>query len=58
MVLVLDKLLDTPKSLSQLQLNGIKVHKTVVDSLCKLMRVRCLSGLIIGDMRIGTEGAI
>ncbi|KAI3735773.1 hypothetical protein L6452_15286 [Arctium lappa] len=53
---LLDKLA-TLKSFSQLSLNGIKLNKNAVDSLCKLIRTSCLSELMIGDTSIGTERA-
>ncbi|KAH6756608.1 hypothetical protein C2S51_038907 [Perilla frutescens var. frutescens] len=42
----------------ELSLNGIKLSKPVVDSLCQLARECCLSGLLLGNTNIGTEGAI
>ncbi|XP_042020559.1 protein TONSOKU isoform X1 [Salvia splendens] len=41
-----------------LSLNGIKLSKPVVDSLCQLARDCCLSGLLLGHTNIGTEGAL
>lgn len=37
-----------------LSLNGIKLSKPVVDSLCQLARDCCLSGLLLGHTNIGT----
>ncbi|XP_057769041.1 protein TONSOKU isoform X2 [Salvia miltiorrhiza] len=41
-----------------LSLNGIKLSKPVVDSLCQLAMDCCLSGLLLGNTNIGTEGAL
>ncbi|XP_047972805.1 protein TONSOKU isoform X4 [Salvia hispanica] len=41
-----------------LSLNGIKLSKPVVDSLCQLAMDCCLSGLLLGHTNIGTEGAL
>nr|GEU75802.1 hypothetical protein [Tanacetum cinerariifolium] len=57
LVHLLDKL-HTLKSFSKIQLNGIRLHKNAVDSLCKLVRVPCFSGLMIGETQIGTEAAM
>ncbi|XP_071741146.1 protein TONSOKU-like [Rutidosis leptorrhynchoides] len=45
-------------SFCQLNMNGIKLTKNAVDSLCKLVGTSCLSGLMIGETSIGTERAI
>ncbi|KAL6523140.1 hypothetical protein OROHE_016435 [Orobanche hederae] len=42
----------------ELNLNWIKLSKPVVDSLCRLANNCCLSGLLLGNTNIGTEGAI
>ncbi|GFP84877.1 protein tonsoku [Phtheirospermum japonicum] len=42
----------------ELNLNGIKLSKPVVNSLCQLANNCCLSGLLLGNTNIGTEGAI
>ncbi|CAA0830202.1 Protein TONSOKU [Striga hermonthica] len=42
----------------ELNLTGIKVSKPVVDSLCRLASNCCLSGLLLGNSSIGTEGAV
>ncbi|KAL6551954.1 hypothetical protein OROGR_008108 [Orobanche gracilis] len=42
----------------ELNLNCIKLSKPVVDSLCRLANNCCLSGLLLGNTNIGTEGAI
>ncbi|KAL7616590.1 hypothetical protein Lser_V15G04283 [Lactuca serriola] len=54
---LLDKL-STLNSFSQLNLNGIKLNKNAVDSLCKLVKTSGLSDLMIGDTSIGSERAI
>ncbi|XP_042025536.1 protein TONSOKU-like isoform X2 [Salvia splendens] len=41
-----------------LSLNGIKLSKPVVDSLCQLARDCCFSGLLLGHTNIGTKGAL
>ncbi|KAK9272896.1 hypothetical protein L1049_003275 [Liquidambar formosana] len=49
--------LATLKRFSELNLNGLKLSKLVVDSLCQLAKVSCLSGLMLGATSIGTDGA-
>ena len=39
---------------SELNLNGLKLSKLVVDSLCQLAQSSCLSGLMISGSSIGT----
>jgi len=39
---------------SELSLNGLKLSKPVVDSLCQLAKTSCLSGLMLGGTGIGT----
>lgn len=43
---------------SELNLNGLKLSKTVVDSLCQLVKSSCLSGLMLGGSSIGTVSEI
>ncbi|KAL8477291.1 hypothetical protein ACS0TY_029543 [Phlomoides rotata] len=50
--------LATIKGFQELNLNGIKLSRPVVDSLCQLAKECCLSGLLLGNTNIGTEGAI
>ncbi|KAK7318472.1 hypothetical protein RJT34_03174 [Clitoria ternatea] len=50
--------LSTLKRFSELNMSGLKLGKPVVDALCKLAGAFTLSGLILGDTGIGTEGAI
>ncbi|KAL7102120.1 hypothetical protein ACP275_08G099500 [Erythranthe tilingii] len=50
--------LATLNRFQELNLNGIKLSKPVVDSLCQLAKDCCLSGLLLGNTNIGTEGAI
>ncbi|XP_062096975.1 protein TONSOKU [Humulus lupulus] len=46
------------KSFSKLSLNGLKLSKPVVDSLCQLAKTSSLSTLMLGKTGIGTEGAL
>uniref|UniRef100_A0A5B6ZRH6 Protein TONSOKU n=1 Tax=Davidia involucrata TaxID=16924 RepID=A0A5B6ZRH6_DAVIN len=46
------------KRFSELSLNGLKLSKLVVDSLCQLAKTSCISGLMLGGTSIGTDGAI
>lgn len=39
---------------SELNLNGLKLSKPVIDSLCQLARTACLSGLMLEGSSIGT----
>ncbi|XP_043698218.1 protein TONSOKU [Telopea speciosissima] len=57
MVNLLAKLADL-KRFSELNLNGIKLSKSAVDSLCKLAKTSCLSGLMLGATSMGFEGAL
>ncbi|KAJ0618497.1 putative tetratricopeptide-like helical domain superfamily, leucine-rich repeat domain superfamily [Helianthus annuus] len=57
LVNLLDKLA-TLTSFSQINLNGIKLNKNAIDSLCNLIKSSCLSHLMIGETSIGTERAI
>ncbi|KAL3650013.1 hypothetical protein CASFOL_006416 [Castilleja foliolosa] len=41
----------------ELNLNGIKLSKPVVNSLCQLANNCCLSGLMLGNTNIGMEAA-
>ncbi|RVW32721.1 Protein TONSOKU [Vitis vinifera] len=50
--------LSTLERFSELNLNGLKLSKTVVDSLCQLVKSSCLSGLMLGGSSIGTDGAL
>ncbi|KAL2521328.1 Protein TONSOKU [Forsythia ovata] len=50
--------LATLKRFQELNLNGIKLSKPVLDSLCKLAKDCCLSGLMLGNSNIGNDGAI
>ncbi|KAG9128852.1 hypothetical protein Leryth_009609 [Lithospermum erythrorhizon] len=45
------------KRVQELNLNGIKVSKSVVNSLCQLVETSCVSGLMLGGTGIGMEGA-
>ncbi|KAG6721658.1 hypothetical protein I3843_03G123000 [Carya illinoinensis] len=45
------------KRFSELSLNGLKLSKPIVDSLCQLAKTSCLSGLMLGGAGIGTDGA-
>ncbi|KAD6119229.1 hypothetical protein E3N88_10500 [Mikania micrantha] len=54
---LLDKLA-TLNSFSQINLNGIKLNKNAIDSLCNLIKTSCLSHVMIGETSIGTERAI
>ncbi|OVA01147.1 Leucine-rich repeat [Macleaya cordata] len=57
MVNLLDKLAIL-KRFSELNLCGIKLSKSVLDSLCQLARTSCLSGLMLGSTSIGADGAL
>ncbi|XP_071722199.1 LOW QUALITY PROTEIN: protein TONSOKU [Rutidosis leptorrhynchoides] len=46
------------RSFSELNLNGLKLTKTVVDSICQLAKTKCLSQLMAGGTGIGTDGAL
>ncbi|XP_057967784.1 protein TONSOKU isoform X2 [Malania oleifera] len=50
--------LATLKRFSELNLNGLKLSKPAVDSLCLLAKSCCLSGLMLGSTSIGTDGAL
>ncbi|KAL5752076.1 hypothetical protein ACOSQ2_022583 [Xanthoceras sorbifolium] len=50
--------LATLKSFSELNLNGVKLSKPVVDSLCQLAKTSCLSHLMLGGTGIGNDGAL
>ncbi|KAK4840892.1 hypothetical protein QYF36_020698 [Acer negundo] len=50
--------LATLKSFSELNLNGIKLSKPVVVSLCQLAKTSCLSQLMLGGTGIGNDGAL
>ncbi|XP_042971160.1 protein TONSOKU-like isoform X1 [Carya illinoinensis] len=45
------------KRFSELSLNGLKLSKPIVDSLCQLAKTSCMSGLLLGGAGIGTDGA-
>ncbi|XP_028110671.1 protein TONSOKU [Camellia sinensis] len=46
------------KRFSELNLNGLKLSKHVVDGLCQLSQISCLSTMMLGDTSIGTDGAL
>ncbi|KAA8531034.1 hypothetical protein F0562_005743 [Nyssa sinensis] len=50
--------LATLKRFSELGLNGLKLSKLVVDSLCQLVKTSCLSALMLGGTSIGTDGVL
>ncbi|KAL4644059.1 hypothetical protein ACB092_02G135700 [Castanea dentata] len=50
--------LATLKRFSELNLNGLKLSKPVIDSLCQFARTACLSGLMLEGSSIGTDGAL
>lgn len=50
--------LGTLRRFSELSLNGLKLSKPVVDSLCQLSKSSSLSGLMLGGTNIGTDGAL
>ncbi|KAL2498642.1 Protein TONSOKU [Abeliophyllum distichum] len=50
--------LATLKRFQELNVNGIKLSKPVLDSLRKLAKECCLSGLMLGNSNIGNDGAI
>ncbi|KAI7745668.1 hypothetical protein M8C21_011533 [Ambrosia artemisiifolia] len=54
---LLDKLA-TLTSFSQINLNGIKLNKNAIDSLCNLIKTSSLSHVMIGETSMGTERAI
>lgn len=41
-------------SFSELNLNGLKLSKPVVNSLCQLASTSCLTNLMLGSTGIGT----
>ncbi|KNA11275.1 hypothetical protein SOVF_136660 isoform B [Spinacia oleracea] len=43
---------------SELSLDGIKLNKHALDSVCQLSRSSCLSGLMLGATNIGSDGAL
>lgn len=43
---------------SELNLNGLKLNKPALDSVCQLARSSCLSGLMLGATNIGCDGAL
>ncbi|KAI3979599.1 hypothetical protein MKX01_013694 [Papaver californicum] len=57
MINLLSKLA-TLKRFSDLNLGGIKLSKSVSDSLCQLMQRSCMSSLIVGNTNIGADGAL
>ncbi|KAG5529146.1 hypothetical protein RHGRI_029727 [Rhododendron griersonianum] len=50
--------LSTLKRFAELNMNGLKLSKPAVDSLCQLAENGCLSTLMLGDTNIGTDGAL
>ncbi|XP_012572250.2 protein TONSOKU [Cicer arietinum] len=50
--------LSTLKRFSELNMSGLKLGKSVVDTLCQLAGTLTLSGLILGGTGIGNEGTI
>ncbi|MCL7045211.1 hypothetical protein MKW94_020017 [Papaver nudicaule] len=46
------------KRFSDLNLGGIKLSKSVSDSLCQLMQTSCMSSLIVGNTNIGPDVAL
>lgn len=50
--------LTTLRRISELNLNGLKLNKPVVDKICQLTKVSCLSALMLGGTGIGTDGVI
>ncbi|KAL7230356.1 hypothetical protein ACSBR2_008781 [Camellia fascicularis] len=46
------------KRFSELNLNGLKLSKHVVDGLCQLSQTSCLATMMLGDTSIGTDGAL
>ncbi|KAI8031922.1 Protein TONSOKU [Camellia lanceoleosa] len=46
------------KRFSELNLNGLKLSKHVVDGLCQLSQTSCLSTMMLGDTNIGTDVAL
>ncbi|KAM7257408.1 hypothetical protein ACFE04_013149 [Oxalis oulophora] len=45
------------KRFSELNLNGLKLTKNVVDSLCQLAKTKCLTQLMVGGTGVGNDGA-
>lgn len=54
---LLDKLA-TLERFSELSLNGLKLNKPVIDSLCQLAKTSSLSQLMLKSTGIGNEGAL
>ncbi|GFY91241.1 tetratricopeptide repeat (TPR)-containing protein [Actinidia rufa] len=50
--------LATLRRFSELNLNGLKLSKPMLDSVCQLSKTSCLSALMLGDTNIGIEGAL
>ncbi|XP_047327706.1 protein TONSOKU [Impatiens glandulifera] len=50
--------LTTLSRISELNLNGLKLSKLVVDKICQLTKLSRLSALMLGGTGIGTDGAI
>ncbi|KAH9669138.1 protein TONSOKU [Citrus sinensis] len=50
--------LDTLKSFSELNLNGLKLSKPVVDRLCQLAKTSCLTHLMLGCTNLGSDGSL
>ncbi|KAL9462342.1 hypothetical protein AB3S75_000365 [Citrus x aurantiifolia] len=50
--------LDTLKSFSELNLNGLKLSKPVVDRLCQLAKTSCLTHLMLGCTNLGNDGSL
>ncbi|XP_056168052.1 protein TONSOKU isoform X3 [Syzygium oleosum] len=50
--------LATLERFSELSLSGLKLSKTVVDSLCQISKRLSLSGIMLGGTNIGTDGAL
>ncbi|KAH0747368.1 hypothetical protein KY285_009025 [Solanum tuberosum] len=46
------------KRFQELSLKGIKLSKPVIESLCQLIKSSCLSGLLLGNTSIGTDGML
>ncbi|WCJ32134.1 tetratricopeptide repeat (TPR)-containing protein [Euphorbia peplus] len=46
------------ESFTELNLNGIKINRLVIDSLCQLAERSCLSRLMLGSTGIGNDGAV
>ncbi|XP_017226134.1 protein TONSOKU isoform X1 [Daucus carota subsp. sativus] len=43
---------------AELNLNGLKLNKAVVNGICQLAKTSCLSELMLQDTCIGTDGAL